>query len=89
MDLIFKKGSIDEAPKGVVRLVLTEASKGTKRFVREGGVETLELGAGTGSEMNARKFIILCRSIVNAAKANKIKKIAIQFSSLEINRTFA
>jgi leucyl aminopeptidase len=79
MNLTFKKGSIDDAPKEYVRIALTGDAKGTKRFIREKGLETLQLGVGKPEEMNARKFIILCRAIVQAAKANKCKKIAIQF----------
>ena len=33
--------------------------------------------------MNARKFILLCRSIVQTAKVNKIKKIAVQFDHIQ------
>ena len=71
--------SIDNAPKGFVRVRLTEEARGTKRFVREGNTEWLEIGAGKRDEMNFRRFIILCRSIVQAAKHNKIRKIALQF----------
>ncbi|MEK7157220.1 MAG: leucyl aminopeptidase, partial [Patescibacteria group bacterium] len=62
-----------------VRVRITEESKGTKRLVREKGIETLEIGAGTFGEMNRRKFIILCRSIIRAAHAHKARKIAMQF----------
>ncbi len=79
MKLTFTKGSIDTAPKGYVRVRLTEESKGTRKFVREGAVEWIEIGAGKGSEMTRRKFVILCRAIVQSAKQNKCKKIAIQF----------
>ncbi|MFZ1988107.1 MAG: leucyl aminopeptidase [Minisyncoccia bacterium] len=77
--------SIDKAPKGFVRVRLTEESRGTKRIVREGAIDWLEMGAGKREETNGRKFIILCRGIVQAAKANRYKKIAIQFDqTLEI-----
>ena len=79
MKLTFKKGNIGSAPKGYVRVALTDEKKGTKWLVKERGVETLELGAGKASEMNLRKFILLCRSIVAAAKEQKAKKIALQF----------
>lgn len=79
MKITLKKGSIEKAPKEYVRISLTEKAKGTKRLVREKGVETLELGIGKAAEMNQRRFIVLCRAIVNAAKANKCKKIALQF----------
>lgn len=79
MNIISKKGNIENAPRGYVRVSITEKSKGTKRLVKEGGVETLEIGAGKFAEMNRRKFILLCRSIIRAAQANKLKKIALQF----------
>ncbi len=79
MKLTFKKGGIEHAPASYARIVLTEEERGAKRFIREKGRETLEIGVGKASEMNARKFIILCRAIVQTAKANKRKNIAIQF----------
>jgi leucyl aminopeptidase len=79
MKLTFTSGSIDEAPKEYVRMMLTDEAKGTKRFIQEGETRSLVVGAGKPEEMNARKFIILCRTIVQAAKANKCRKIAIQF----------
>lgn len=83
--------SIDNAPAGYLRVRLTEEDAGTKRIVRElvsgqkgsgknaQPIEWLELGAGKGSDMNQRKFIILCRRIVRASKEAKYRKIAIQF----------
>ncbi len=82
MKLTFKKGSIEEVPKEYVRIVLTDEPKGTKHFAREKGIETLEVGAGKPEEMSARKFILLCRSIVQTAKANQRRKIAIQFDRI-------
>src|SRR3989338_4230663 len=79
MKLTFKKGDIKNVPKGCVCIRLTDELKEARRFVRENGRETLEIGAGKTEEMNARKFILLCRAIVQAAKANKRKKIALQF----------
>ncbi|MSU74855.1 leucyl aminopeptidase [Candidatus Kaiserbacteria bacterium] len=79
MKITLKKGSIEDAPKEYVRVNFTEKPKGTKRFIKENEIETLEIGVGKPEEMNLRKFIILCRAVVNAAKANECKKIAIQF----------
>src|SRR3989344_9228510 len=79
MKITLKKGNIENAPKGYVRISFTEKVKGAKRLVKEKGVETLEIGVGKFEELNRRKFIILCRSIIQAAKANKSKKIALQF----------
>lgn len=83
MKITLKNGGIGNAPNGYVRVIFTEKSKDTKHFVHAKGIETLELGIGKASEMNARKFMILCRSIVNAAKTNKIKKIAAQFDQFQ------
>jgi len=79
MKLTLKKGSIESAPKSYVRIAFTEQSRGTRRFVKENGVETLSLGVGKFSELNRRKFITVCRSVIQAAKVNKVRKIAIQF----------
>lgn len=78
MKITLKKGTLEDAPKKYVRVSLTEKSKGSKRFVQEGDIETLEIGVGKFSELNLRKFRVLCRSVVQAAKANKAKHIAIQ-----------
>ncbi len=79
MKLTFKKGSIENAPEKYVRISFTEKSKKAKRLVKEKGIETLEIGVGKFSELNRRKFITVCRSVVQAAKANQARKIAIQF----------
>lgn len=79
MRLIFSKKDIDHAPAGYVRVRLTDEPRGSKQLVREGKIEWLEIGAGKGEEMNLRKFTILCRSIVQAAKKQKAKKIVVQF----------
>ncbi len=79
MKLTFSKKSIDEAPKEYVRIRLTEETRGTKNLARENGVISIEVGAGKAEEMNPRRFITLCRSIVRAARAHKSKKIVIQF----------
>lgn len=71
--------SIERAPKGYLRIKLTEEGRGTKRIVREGGIDWLELGAGKPEEMSLRKFVTLCRTIVRASKEGKYQKIAVQF----------
>ena len=83
MKIVIKKGSIESAPESHARVVFTEKNKGTNRFISKGRCEILELGAGKYSEMNARKFMLLCRSIVQTAKANKVKKIAVQFDHVQ------
>ena len=82
MNITFKKGDVTQASKEYVRISLTSKKKGTKRFVKEKGIETLELGVGTSEEMNLRKFRVLCRAIVAAAKVNTCKKIALPLDSI-------
>ena len=77
MKLTFSKKG---APTTHTRIRLTEEDKGTRRLVREDGVEVIELGCGKGKDMSQRRFIILCRSIVQAAKQFKKRKIALDFS---------
>ncbi len=76
MKLTFTPKSIEQAPKGYVRIVFV-GGKGIKRLVRENGVETIELSVP--SPMSRRKFITLCRSIVTTAKQFKTRRIAVQF----------
>jgi len=78
MKIILKKGDLKNAPKGYVRINFTEEAKGKNRIVKEKGTETLEIGVGKFAELNRRKFMILCRTIINTAKANGIKKITMQ-----------
>lgn len=69
---------IDQSPKGFVRVRLTDEARGTRRFVREDGAEWLEIGVGKAEDMNRRRFVLLCRSIIQTAKQHKVRKIAIQ-----------
>jgi leucyl aminopeptidase len=78
MKISFAKGDIDAAPAEYLRIRLTEEEKGTKRLVREAGSEWLEIGTGKRSEVTPRRFVVLVRSIVQAAKTQKAKRIAIQ-----------
>ena len=80
MKLTFSKKKIDDLAATYTRVRLLEEDKSVRRLVRENGVETLEIGAGKGADMNQRRFIILCRSIVQAAKQQKKRKIALDFS---------
>ena len=79
MKLTFTQKPIDQAPKGYTRVQIVE--DGQSRFVVEDGIETLEVGSKKWSEVNQRKFIVLCRSIVASAKQNKRTKIAVQLSN--------
>ena len=86
MKITVKKGDLENAPKGYVRISLTDKPKGTKKFIQKNGVDTLEIGIGKLEEINLRRFRTLCRVIVDAAKTSKAAKIAIQperFKSLK------
>ena len=74
-----KKGS---APQGYVHVRITEEVKGTKRIVREGSFDTLEIGVGKSSEITQRTFIPLVRAIVQTAKREKVRKIALDLTNL-------
>lgn len=76
MKITFKKESIEHVPKEYARIAFTEKPKGTKCFIKENGTETLEIGIGKLEEFTRRKYILVCRSIIQTAKAHKIKKIA-------------
>jgi leucyl aminopeptidase len=78
MKITLKNGRVESAPKNFVRVIFTDTPK-SKKFVREAGIETLEIGIGKPTEMNLRKYIILCRSLVRTAKVHKIKTLAFQF----------
>lgn len=77
MRFSFQQKDIVHAPKGYVRVRIIEDEKGPTQRLKEGGVEWLLIGGGKKTEMTLRKFRILCRRIIRAAKAHKIKKIAV------------
>ncbi|MHB8710500.1 MAG: leucyl aminopeptidase [Minisyncoccota bacterium] len=81
MNISLKEGRVEGAPKTYARIRVVKESKEVRRLVKEGGLNILELGVGKYADMNRRKFVLLCRSIIQAAKANDFKKIAIQFDS--------
>ncbi len=79
MKITLAKRSLESAPKEFVRITLIAETKGHKKFLKEGSVETLELGVGKPALMTLRKFRLLCRAIINTAKAHQIRKIALEF----------
>lgn len=81
MKITFAKTDIGSAPKGYLRVRFTEEPRGTKRLVREDGAEWLELGAGKAKDLTNRKFTILIRSMVQAAKQQGARKIAVAFGA--------
>ncbi len=78
MKFTFTQKPIDQAPKEYVRVRIV--ADGQTKLVIENDTQTLEIGSKKWSEVNQRKFILLCRSIIAEAKKNKFKKIAVQLS---------
>jgi leucyl aminopeptidase len=79
MKFTYTTASLAKAPKGFTRVRLTEDQKGTRRLVREGNEEYLEIGTGKQSEVTLRTFIPLVRAIAQTAKKERVKKIALPF----------
>jgi len=78
MRIDFSEKDISQASSSFVKITLVQ--DGINRLVVRDGVSTLEIGTKKWSDVNRRKFILLCRSIVQSAKQNKIKKIAVQLN---------
>lgn len=74
---------IAEASKKFCRLILTEESISTHRFV-ENSDGTLEyrMGAGKWGKIEVRTFRTLVRTIIQAAKSHQVEFLAIDFSIL-------
>ncbi len=75
------KFSFGASTKGFTHIRFTEEVRGTARLVREGTSEFLEIGTGKKSEVTQRTFILLVRSVVQAAKRVRVKKIAFDASA--------
>lgn len=80
MKLTFSDSDSTSAPKTYTRVRLTEEAKGTKRLVREAGVDTLELGVGKKSEIDHRALVLLSRSVIRLAKREKATALALSAS---------
>ena len=70
---------LTEAPKKYCKIILTEDAPALHRLVEttDGGLE-YRLGAGKRSEMTARTFRTLVRTIVQTAKSHQLEYIALQ-----------
>ncbi len=81
---------ITTSPKGLsdvqlkyCRLVLTEESASTHRFVEtKDGVLEYRMGAGKWKDIDARGLRTLVRGMIQAAKSHKVEFLAIDFSIL-------
>ena len=76
MKLSFSAAAIAKAPAEYVRVRLTEGK--VNRVVKDGEAEWLELGVGKFAEVGRRKFLLVCRSIVQMAKAHGMRNVALQ-----------
>lgn len=81
MKIALAKTPLTSAPAGFTRVRFTEEAKGTRRLVREDGVEWLELGAGKAKDFSKRRAIVLVRAMVQAAKQLKLSKLAVSFAA--------
>jgi len=74
---------IDELGKSVesVQVLFNKEIK-QSRFLQKNGKEFLEIKISDKNKINQRKWIILCRSIIQTAKANGIKKLIINWNDL-------
>ncbi len=80
MKLTFTPKPVADAPKGYVRVRVTEQKPGTTRFVETDGIRWLEIGVGLWKEVTRRKFQLVPRRIMRAAMQHEIGKIALELS---------
>ena len=73
----------NEVPKKYCKIILTEDKPNWHRLVEttDGGLE-YRMGAGKRTEMTARSFRTLVRSIVQAAKSHQLENIAIHMGPM-------
>lgn len=73
-----------EAPKNTnIALVRTTEGKNSAVFVYENGQKEIQIGIGKKKEFTKRKLFLLPRQIISLAKANKLKKLALNFDEIQ------
>ncbi|MDO8752146.1 MAG: M17 family peptidase N-terminal domain-containing protein, partial [Candidatus Wolfebacteria bacterium] len=73
-----------EAPTNAhIALVKITEGKDSVVFVRENGRREIQIGIGKKKEFTKRKLFLLPRKIISQAKANKLKKIALNFDEIQ------
>ncbi len=81
LKIIANPKSIDAIVKKTVRLQLTEEPISAHRFVESAdGNTTYKMGIGKWSEITARSFRTIVRTIVQTAKAHEIESLAIEMN---------
>ena len=76
MDIVFK--SKVPAAKGIARVVLSDKTESYFERSAQGG--KIVLGLGSGRKVKRRKLVLLMRQIIAMARANKVRKLSINFS---------
>lgn len=71
--------SLDAAPASFVRITITQETWGTKKTILEGNRTWLHIGAGKENTLNRRRFLLLVRAIIRAAKSYGHTHIALAF----------
>mgnify|MGYP002620737912 CR=1 FL=1 len=85
MKLKISKDTIAKQPKKYVRLIVTEDPPSWHRLVEtKTGQLEYRLGAGKYKDMTPRKFRLLVRSIVQAAKGHQIEFLALNLPNLTV-----
>ncbi len=69
--------------RGVSPVFLSEEKESYVALLKS-NQKAIYLGIGPKKEVNLRKFILIARKIISLAKANKVKRLAINFSDFQI-----
>lgn len=80
MKLSFSTKPVSEV-EGYVHAVFTADSKGTKRFIRTGLVESIEIGIGK-HPLSVRTWSIVARSLVRTARQHAVQKVALSLPGI-------
>jgi leucyl aminopeptidase len=75
--------TLDDAPKSHCRIILTEDNPSWHRLVEtKDGTLEYRMGAGKRTDITARSFRTLVRTIVQAAKGHQLEKIALHIGPM-------
>ena len=72
-----------EYPKDFVKIAFDAKIPESRFVIGKDGGETLVVKTSEKKDINRRKFILLCRQIIQEAKKHRVKKIAVYFSDLD------
>ncbi len=73
-----------ESGKYFVKIAFDSKVPESRFVVGKNGEETLIIKSSEKKDINRRKFILLCRQIIQEAKKHRAKKIAVDFSDLDL-----